>query len=235
MNIISKDNIINNSPSKLRNIIQSTSEMNGCPITNILEKETKSIWLSEEFLPQEIILHINKIYFRYFPKKLSTIGIYCWHAYSTNPKLIEILISINNTNNYISLGNFDLGLKPGMQLLQLDEDLLLDNDDNKLNENIYIKIIIKETFGGKRTYINNLSLYEDIDLSTMNLKSIQEENDEEDNSVVYLRESRIKNNLKKQKKVGTGININNNGNILLTSEILISDSDLSDRKILVIK
>ena len=231
MNIISKDNIINNSPSKLRNIIQSTSEMNGCPITNILEKETKSIWLSEEFLPQEIILHINKIYFRYFPKKLSTIGIYCWHAYSTNPKLIEILISINNTNNYISLGNFDLGLKPGMQLLQLDEDLLLDNDDNKLNENIYIKIIIKETFGGKRTYINNLSLYEDIDLSTMNLKSIQEENDEEDNSVVYLRESRIKNNLKKQKKVGTGININNNGNILLTSEILISDSDLSDRKI----
>ena len=231
MNIISKENLKNNSQSLLSNLIQASSEINGCPITNILSKETKSIWLSDESLPQEIILHINKDYFQYFPKKLSTIGIYCWHAYSTNPKLIEIQISTNNLNNYISLGNFDLGLKPGMQLLHLDEDLLLDNDDNKLNENIYIKIIIKETFGGKRTYINNLSLYEDIDLSTMNLKSIQEENDEEDNSVVYLRESRIKNNLKKQKKVGTGININNNGNILLTSEILISDSDLSDRKI----
>ena len=230
MNIISKDNLKNTSQSFLRNFIQSTSEMNGCPITNILEKEQKSIWLSEESLPQEIILHINKDYFKYFPKKFSTIGVYCWHAYSTNPKLLEILLGVNSTNNFISLGNFDLGLKPGMQLLQLDEDLLLDNNENKLNENIYIKIIIKETFGGKRTYINNLSLYEDIDLSTINLKSIQEVNDEEDNSVVYLRESRSKNNLKKNKK-GTMINNNNNGNILLTSEILISDSDLSDRKI----
>ena len=227
MNIISKENLKNNSQSLLSNLIQASSEINGCPITNILSKETKSIWLSDESLPQEIILHINKDYFQYFPKKLSTIGIYCWHAYSTNPKLIEIQISTNNLNNYISLGNFDLGLKPGMQLLHLDEDLLLDNDDNKLNDNFYIKIIIKETFGGKRTYINNLSLYEDIDLSTMNLKSIQEENDEEDTSIIYVRESRVKNNLKKQKKGGAG----NNNNILLTSEILISDSDLSERKI----
>ena len=222
MNIISKDNLKNTSQSFLRNFIQSTSEMNGCPITNILDKEQKSIWLSEESLPQEILLHINKSYFKYFPKKISTIGIYCWHAYSTNPKLLEILLSVNSTKNYISLGNFDLGLKPGMQLLQLDEDLLLEND-SKLNEDIYIKIIIKETFGGKRTYINNLSLYENIDFTKINLKSIKEVNAEEDNSVVYLRESRSKNNLKKNK--------NNNGNILLTSEILISDSDLSDRKI----
>ena len=222
MNIISKDNLKNISQSFLRDLIQSSSEINGCPITNILEKETKSIWLSEESLPQEITLHLNKNFFKYFPKKLTIIGIYCWHAYSTNPKLIEVLFSINNSNNYISLGNFDLGLKPGMQLLQLDEDLLLDND--KMNENIYIKLIIKETFGGKRTYINNLSLYEDIDFRTINLKSIQEVNDEEDTSVVYLNKSREKNHIKKQKKV-------NNGNILLTSEILISDSDLSDRKI----
>ena len=69
-----------------------------------------------------------------------------------------------------------------------------------------------------------LSLYEDIDFRTINLKSIQEVNDEEDTSVVYLNKSREKNHIKKQKKV-------NNGNILLTSEILISDSDLSDRKI----
>ena len=68
MNIISTDNLKNISQSFLRNLIQSSSEINGCPITNILEKETKSIWLSEEFLPQEIILHINKSYFKYFPK-----------------------------------------------------------------------------------------------------------------------------------------------------------------------
>ena len=176
MNIISKENLKNNSLPILRSLIQSSSEMNGCPITNILEKEIKSIWLSDESLPQEIILNLNKNNFIHYPKKLSAIGIYCWHAYSTNPKLIEILISTNKNNNlnYISLGDFDLELKPGLQLLHLDEDLLLDNEDNKLNDNISIKLIIKETFGGKRTYINNLSLYEDVDASILNLKSIQE-------------------------------------------------------------
>ena len=245
MNIISKENIKHNSHQILRSLIQSSSEMNGCPITNILDKEIKSIWLSDESLPQEIILNINKSDFIYFPKKLSAIGIYCWHAYSTNPKLIEVLISTddnndnnkNNNINFMSLGDFDLALKPGMQLLHLDEDLL----DNKLNDNynqkIWIKLIIKETFGGKRTYINNLSLYEEIDVNALNLKSIQEENEEEENSsMVYLRESRIKNNFKKNRKNILGNNFNNNfnnnnGNILLTSEILISDSELSDRKI----
>jgi hypothetical protein len=229
MNIISKENLKNNSLQILRSLIQSSSEMNGCPITNILEKEIKSIWLSDESLPQEIILNLNKNDFIHYPKKLSAIGIYCWHAYSTNPKLIEILINTNKSiNNYISLGDFDLELKPGLQLLQLDEDLLLDNEENKLNDNLSIKLIIKETFGGKRTYINNLSLYEEVDMSILNLKSIQEENDEEsNNSMVYLRESRIRNNYK---KIGKKNNNVNNGNILLTSEILISDSELSDRK-----
>ena len=225
MNIISKENLKQNHLQILRSLIQSSTEMTGCPITNILEKETKSIWLSHESLPQEITLNLDKKYFIHYPKKLSAIGIYCWHAYSTNPKVIEILLSNNKNLNFLSLGDFDLELKPGLQLLHLDEDLLLDNEENKLNDNICIKLIIKETFGGKRTYINNLSLYEDIDLNILNLKSIQEENDEEENSsMVFLRESRIKNNFKKNvKKI-------NNGNILLASEILISDSDLSDRK-----
>ena len=135
-----KENIKQYSLQVLRSLIQSSSEMNGCPITNILEKEIKSIWLSDESLPQEIILNLNKSNFIHFPKKLSAIGIYCWHAYSTNPKLIEVLISTNNKNdsniNFMSLGDFDLGLKPGMQLLHLDEDLL----DTKLNDNDNISI-----------------------------------------------------------------------------------------------
>ena len=227
MNIISKENLKNNSISLIRSLIQSSSEVNGCPITNVLEKEMKSIWLSDETLPQEIILNINKDNFNYYPKKLSAIGIYCWHAYPTNPKIIEILINVNKNIDFISLGDFDLEQKPGLQLLHLDEDLLLDNEENKLNDNICIKLIIKETFGGKRTYINNLSLYEDIDMSLLNLKSIQEENDEDENSsTFFLKESRIKNNNKKQGKRN-----NNIGNTLLTSEFMISDSDLSDRKL----
>ena len=59
MNIISKENLKLNSPKLLHSLIQSSSEMSGCPITNILEKEIKSIRLSDEYLPQEIILNIN--------------------------------------------------------------------------------------------------------------------------------------------------------------------------------
>ena len=232
MNIISKENLKNNSLPLIRSLIQSSSEMNGCPITNVLEKEIKSIWLSDESLPQEIILNINKNNFIYYPKKLSALGLYCWHAYSTNPKLIEILINTNKKKNFISLGDFDLEQKPGLQLLHLDEDLLLDNEESKLDDEICIKLIIKETFGGKRAYINNLSLLEDIDLSIVNLKSIQEENDEEENSsTVFLRESRIKNNYKKKEKKNSSNNNINGNNILLTSEMLISDSELSDRKL----
>ena len=232
MNIISKENLKNNSLPLIRSLIQSSSEMNGCPITNVLEKEIKSIWLSEESFPQEITLNINKNNFIYYPKKLSALGIYCWHAYSTNPKLIEILINTNKKKNFISLGDFDLEQKPGLQLLHLDEDLLLDNEERTLDDEICIKLIIKETFGGKRTYINNLSLLEDFDLSIVNLKSIQEVNDEEENSsTVFLRESRIKNNYKKKEKKNSNNNISNGNNILLTSEMLISDSELSDRKI----
>ena len=177
-------------------------------------------------------MNINKNNFIYYPKKLSALGLYCWHAYSTNPKLIEILINTSKKKNFISLGDFDLEQKPGLQLLHLDEDLLLDHEESKLDDEICIKLIIKETFGGKRTYINNLSLLEDIDLSIVNLKSIQEENDEEENSsTVFLRESRIKNNYKKKEKKNSNNNISNGNNILLTSEMLISDSELSDRKI----
>ena len=225
MNIISKENLKSNSHILLRSLIQSSSEMNGCPITNILSKEIKSIWLSAESLPQEIIINLSKNYLIKYPTKLCAIGIYCWHAYSTNPKLIEVLISNKNNSNFLSLGDFDLELKPGLQLLHLDEDLLL-NKDNKLNEELRIKLIIKETYGEKRTYINNLSLYENID--NVNSLNITKDNEEENNSVVYIKESRIKNNYA---KFGKKNNVfNNSGNIILTSEMLISDSELSEKK-----
>ena len=41
-------------------------------------------------------------------------GIYCWHAFSTNPKKIELQISEDN-EYYYSLGNYELRMKPGKQ------------------------------------------------------------------------------------------------------------------------
>ena len=157
-NFLSPENFSLSSSAQFKEIIKSSSEMNGCPVTNLMQSQTKSIWLSSENRPQEIILNLSSNYLISSPQKISAIGIYCWHAYPTNPKLVEIQISKNGIV-FNSLGNFELCQKPGQQLFQLDDSL------NIIDENvsfISIKIIIKETFGGKRTYINNLYLYEEI-------------------------------------------------------------------------
>ena len=209
-NFLSLDNLIFQEKEPISNFIQSSSEVSECSITNVLEENSSSIWISNEELPQEIILNLSRSFFKEYPKKLSAIGIYCWHAYPTNPKLVEILISKNNDDNFISFGNFDLCLKPGRQLLQLDEE----NDKNFLNtenNNYTIKILIKETFGDKRTYINNIYLYENIDfmgsgiINTFNpIDTIKEEDDS--SSIFYLRESRERTLPKK--KINNSINNN---------------------------
>ena len=204
-NFLCVENLVLSSLETISQIIQSSSEMEGCPITNILESEEKALWLSTEELPQEITINLFKYFFKEFPKKISSIGIYCWHAYPTNPKLIEVLISKDKGKTYISLGNFDLCLKPGKQLLQLDDDsdYILSEDNN--NDNLVIKLIIKETFGDKRTYINNIYLYEDLNLCEKKLLTSMEPIKEEDSntSMIYLRESRErtlpKSNIKSKK------------------------------------
>ena len=213
-NFLSLDNLIFEEKDSISNFIQSSSEVSECSITNVLEENSSSIWISNEELPQEIILNLSRSFFKEYPKKLFAIGIYCWHAYPTNPKLVEILISKNNDDNFISFGNFDLCLKPGRQLLQLDEE----NDTNFLNtenNNYTIKIIIKETYGDKRTYINNIYLYESIDFigsgiinSFNGIDTIKEEDDS--SSIFYLRESRERTLPRKKKNNSINNNISSN-------------------------
>lgn len=217
-NYLSIDNLNVSSGESLREVIQSSSEIEGCPITNILELDEKTIWFSTEELPQEITINLSKQFFKEYPEKISAIGIYCWHAYPTNPKLIEIQISKNKGSSYISLGNFDLCLKPGRQLLQLDDDSDYILTKDMYNNDLMLKLIIKETFGDKRTYINNLYLYDDINLVGKQLLTSMEPIKEEDsNSMIYLRESRErtlpKSNTKEKKK--SIINKNTNLNDLL--------------------
>ena len=213
-NFLSLENLIFQENDSISNFIQSSSEVSECSITNVLEENSSSIWISNEELPQEIILNLSRSFFKEYPKKLSAIGIYCWHAYPTNPKLVEILISKNNDDNYISFGNFDLCLKPGRQILQLDEE----NDSNFLNtenNNYSIKILIKETYGDKRTYINNIYLYESIDFmgsglinSFNGIDTIKEEDDS--SSIFYLRESREKTLPRKNKNNSVNNNYSSN-------------------------
>ena len=227
-NYLSIENIKSTSDDSLLGVIQSSSEMEGCPITNVLEPDEKTLWLSTEELPQEITINIKKDLFKEIPTKISAIGIYCWHAYPTNPKLIEIQISKNSGITFISLGNFDLCLKPGKQLLQFDYELNPSFIKEK-KVDIIIKLIIKETFGDKRTYINNIFLYENINIGQKTLITNMETIKEEDsNSMIYLRESRERARTKDIKEMNT-IEENKENIKSEDSHSLISDSDLSEK------
>ena len=169
-NFLSLENLELKPNLSIKSFISASSEIKGYPIANILQ-EDKNIWLSEEFLPQEIILNFRNIKLKEHPKKLTAIGIYCSNKNQNNPKIVEVLISKEIGNNFLSLGHFDLSYKAGRQLIYLDDenDIELEEVLNTVNFNsLIIKLIIKETFGGKNTYINNLYLYDNIDTDNIN-------------------------------------------------------------------
>ena len=146
-----------------------TSQSNICYCSNILSDNIKvsyilyylkqqSIWLSQPGFPQNIIIDISHLK-KYPLKGFNTFGLYCWHGYNTNPKTIELLISDNNNNkNFKSLGIFELKMRDGVQLFPLDYNVL---DDTSLKDKIKaIKIVIKSAFGGNKTYLNQIMMYE---------------------------------------------------------------------------
>ena len=136
-------------------IISCTSESKTCYSKNILSSDKKKLWVSSTSVPQTIIIDLSNLvkkprgYFKYF-------GIYCWHAYSTNPKKILLEYSENEKekNSYKKLGLFEVNMKPGNQFF------LLNNNDN-IKKIKYLKIVIQETYGGNRTYLNQIFLFDD--------------------------------------------------------------------------
>ena len=120
-NFLSLENLELKSNLSIKSFISASSEIKGYPIENIL-KEDKNIWLSEEFLPQEIIINFRNIKLKENPKKLTAIGIYCSNKNQNNPKIVEVLISKEIGNNFLSLGHFDLSYKAGRQVIYLDDE-----------------------------------------------------------------------------------------------------------------
>ena len=167
------------------------------------------------------------------PLLIRGFGIYCSKSTLNNPKIIEVLYKKKNSNKYTSLGNFKLSLSIGTQLLTTDETIF--NDIEK------IKFIIKETYGGNKICINNIYLYEylpsvDFTMSYQHLILNTEENDN-NTKIINLGEismnnitkennnNIIKNNANKKEEKVFSHNLPTR-----TTEILISESDLTDKK-----
>ena len=182
------------------------------------------------------------------PLLIRGFGIYCSKSTIYNPKIIEVLYQKKNSNKYISLGNFKLSLSIGTQLLTTEETIFSDIEK--------IKFIIKETYGGNKVCINNIYLYEylpsvDFTMSYQNMEINTEE------IINNTNNQNILGNISKTLNLGE-LNMNNitkeiinnnNNNIVIqnnenkieekifsnnlptrTSEILISESDLTDKK-----
>ena len=182
------------------------------------------------------------------PLLIRGFGIYCSKSTIYNPKIIEVLYQKKNSNKYISLGNFKLSLSIGTQLLTTEETIFSDIEK--------IKFIIKETYGGNKVCINNIYLYEylpsvDFTMSYQNMEINTEENINSTNNQNILGNISKTLNLGElnMNNITKEIINNNNNNIVIqnnenkieekifsnnlptrTSEILISESDLTDKK-----
>lgn len=144
-----------------------SSQCKGCAASNIICNDKKSIWLSDGVTPQYVVVDYGgltkkpRYCFKYF-------GIYCWHAYSTNPKRVELYFSKDN-KNFESIGSYDVALKPGTQFFEIKNFKQLENRQYR-----YLKFLVKEAYGGNRTYVNQIYLFDD--LSGMNNNSTSHTN-----------------------------------------------------------
>ena len=179
------------------------------------------------------------------PLLIRGFGIYCSQSTLYNPKIIEVLYQKKNSNKYISLGNFKLSLSVGTQLLTTEETIFTDIEK--------IKFIIKETYGGNKVCINNIYLYEYLpsvdftmsyqnnelntelgeNISNINFKNILNNNSKSlnlgDLSINNIAKE-ISNNNKNKEDSQKNEKIFSNNLPTRTTEILISESDLTDKK-----
>ena len=156
-------------------------------------------------------------------------GIYCSNSSSYNPKIIEVLYKRKSKEKYLSLGNFKLSLSFGTQILTTEE-VVFSNTEK-------IKFVIKETYGGKKAYINKIFLYENLpkynfDMSYRNDDiniNINEENSINKNILHNSNKLNLKDldmneitNVKKEKIISNNLPTR-------TTDILLTESDLTDK------
>ena len=131
-------------------VISKSSQTRGCSAENLLNSNDKRLWLTEQGLPQEVIIDISNTIQR--PQSLNCFGWYCWHSYKSNPAKIELWVSENN-NTWKKWGSFLGSSRSGMNLFRIDSISLSIN---------FLKIIIVEAHGASNIYMNQLFLFENM-------------------------------------------------------------------------
>jgi hypothetical protein len=159
-------------------IVSCTSCHKNCQAKNILNEDLKLIWLSEKEVPQSIIIDISNINKKPENNQFEFFGVHLWHSYQSNPKEIELSFSHNN-KDFILVGIYELELRPGIQFFKIENGIFPNN--NLIN---FLKITITKTYGGIKTYLNQiflldtLSQYDNKYLQAFQDNNIENEDDE---------------------------------------------------------
>ncbi|KRX01509.1 Galactose-binding domain protein [Pseudocohnilembus persalinus] len=108
------------------------------------------IWLTNQGMPQHVTIDLTELQTR--PKHFKCIGFYFWHDYNTNPSIIEVQLSTDNST-FITWISIKLAQQTGSQFIAIDPIS---------SRYTHMKLIVKETYGGAKTYINQVFLLGDI-------------------------------------------------------------------------
>ena len=185
-------------------IISFSSSHKNCLAKNILNEDLKLIWLSEKEVPQNIIIDISKMIKKPKKNKFHFFGIHLWHAYQSNPKEIELYYS-NDNKEFILVGIYQLELRPGTHFFKIE------NKNYPYSKQVnFIKINITKTYGGIKTYINQIFLLDTLshynnnqffqNFYFENTQSKENEDFQDNKNIINNKLNNYNNGIKKNKK-----------------------------------
>jgi hypothetical protein len=185
-------------------IISFSSSHKNCLAKNILNEDLKLIWLSEKEVPQNIIIDISKMIKKPKKNKFHFFGIHLWHAYQSNPKEIELYYS-NDNKEFILVGIYQLELRPGTHFFKIE------NKNYPYSKQVnFIKINITKTYGGIKTYINQIFLLDTLshynnnqffqNFYFENTQSNENEDFQDNKNIINNKLNNYNNEIKKKQK-----------------------------------
>ncbi len=131
-------------------VISSSSEVPGCSAEHVLSEDLSKIWLSEEGIPQWLCISLQDLS-NLSSVEIRTVGWYCWHSYSTNPREVRLHVSRDGAKFRIWDTMTADRQRAGTQLFCIEP----------ISASLYpfIAFEIMTTFGGSQTYVNQLYLF----------------------------------------------------------------------------
>ena len=129
-----------------------SSQVSGCEAEHVLSPSLSSIWLSEDTLPQFLVISLKNTSASKEDIIIRSVGWHCWHAYTTNPFKVSLSVS-SNGKNFKPWDSFVADRNKGTQLFSCVP----------ISARLYPLLMfeVTQTFGGLQTYMNRVFLFEE--------------------------------------------------------------------------